>query len=239
MNCPNCNNIIPDDSIFCPECGLQQRDIAPTPTAPDFDKAVSEPEELVFNETAPTSEGARLGGIPKEVPVFGAPAAEPETTSPSGAAFAATAAPAPERAPYGASFAPNAAPADTPSGAPVNTPAFTPCATPVPTVKKEADASKDGFAVSSLVIGIISLIPFGGSIAFAIASLVFGIIGTKSTKKGVSIAGIVLSAIAILFTILTAVLFVFVLITAITETYGAFDEFVREFENSVEYGYYY
>lgn len=96
MNCPNCNNIIPDDSIFCPECGLQQRDIAPTPTAPDFDKAVSEPEAPVFNETAPTSEGAKLGGIPKEVPVFGAPAAEPEPTSPSGAAFAATAAPAPQ-----------------------------------------------------------------------------------------------------------------------------------------------
>lgn len=183
MNCPNCNNIIPDDSIFCPECGLQQRNITPAPKTPAFD------------ETAPT----------------------PEKTA--------------EITSFGSSFTPNAASTDAP--------AFSPYAAPVPTVKKEADASKDGFAVSSLVIGIISLIPFVGSIEFAIASLVFGIIGTKSTKKGVSIAGIVLSAIAILFTILMAILFVFILIGAITETYGAFDEFVREFENSIEYEYYY
>ncbi len=231
MNCPNCNNIIPDDSIFCPECGLQQRDITPPPKAPDYDRSASEPEAPAFNETAQISEEAELGAIPKEVPTFDAPAAASYPTSPSEAVFTATATPAPEKTAERASF--------TPSGASVNVPAFNPYAAPVPTAKKEADSSKDGFAVSSLVIGIISLIPFGGSIAFAIASLVFGIIGTKSTKKGVSIAGIVLSAIAILFTILMAVLFVFVLISAITETHGAFDEFVREFENSIEYEYYY
>lgn len=200
MNCPNCNNIIPDDSIFCPECGLQQRDIPPVSEAPAFDRAVSESEAHVFNETAPTSESPDLGNIPKEAPIFDAPAT----------------------APY---------------GAPAKAPSFVPYTAPIPTVKKEADVSKDGFAVSSLVIGILSL--FGGGISFAIASLVFGIIGTKSTKKGVSVAGIVISAIAILLTILMVVLMVLVFIGIITEAYGAVDEFANEFGNSMGYGYYY
>lgn len=64
--------------------------------------------------------------------------------------------------------------------------------------------------VAALVLGIVSIIfawiPFCGTIAFipAIIGLILGIIDTvqkskKGEKKGVSIAGIILSAIAIAF----------------------------------------
>lgn len=67
-----------------------------------------------------------------------------------------------------------------------------------PVVNPEAsipgDASKNGFAIASLVLGILSFCCFG-IVAGALA-VIFGILGLKSQKRGMAIAGIVLGSIA-------------------------------------------
>jgi len=69
------------------------------------------------------------------------------------------------------------------------------------------DASKNGKATTGLVLGIIGLItwfiPLIGA-PITIIGLIFGIKGLKSLKRGVAIAGIVLSSIGLFATIVNA-----------------------------------
>jgi hypothetical protein len=73
------------------------------------------------------------------------------------------------------------------------------------------DPNKDKFnwaAITALVIGCVNIlswcIPLCGC-PCGIAGIVFGAIGLKSNKKGFAIAGIILSAISILFTLGNAI----------------------------------
>lgn len=70
-------------------------------------------------------------------------------------------------------------------------------------LSSEPEAAKNGIAVASLVLGSVGilawLIPLFG-FPITILGLVFGIIGIKKGGKGIAIAGIVLSAITLLFT---------------------------------------
>ena len=102
--------------------------------------------------------------------------------------------------------------------------------------------------VAALVLGIVSVIigfiPFCGAIAFipAAIGLILGIVdivqkGKKGESKGVSIAGTVLSAIAII--VITFWLYVFgaaVKNTDVNELTNALDAFSKEL-NSISYDY--
>lgn len=75
---------------------------------------------------------------------------------------------------------------------------------------KEADDKKNvvdrkGFAVASMVLGIIALVLFWifyFSIPCAILAIIFGILSIKSSRKGMSIAGITTGAIGFVLTVL-------------------------------------
>ena len=60
----------------------------------------------------------------------------------------------------------------------------------------------DGFSIASLVLGISGLLFGGALIVPGILGLIFGIKGLKNEKKGMAIAGIVLSSIQILLSII-------------------------------------
>lgn len=65
-----------------------------------------------------------------------------------------------------------------------------------------------GFAIASLVLGIVDLLawllPICG-LPIGIAGIILGAIGAKSSKRGMAIAGIILCAIAIVLGIVNAV----------------------------------
>jgi hypothetical protein len=77
-----------------------------------------------------------------------------------------------------------------------------------PVVESAPIKDKSGLAIGSFVLGILSLcswlIPFCGG-PIAIAGVVLGVLGMKSSKKGMAIAGIVMSAIGIGLTLINAV----------------------------------
>ncbi len=88
-----------------------------------------------------------------------------------------------------------------------NTNSTAPCSTHKPVdYTREA---RNGYAISSFVISLINLILFAGfGFPFSVAGIVFGIIGVKSNRKGLSIAGIVLNALSILVVVLLIVFYV-------------------------------
>ena len=68
-----------------------------------------------------------------------------------------------------------------------------------------------GFAITSLVLGIVSLVLFCIpylAILCAIAAIVFGVIGLKKAGKGMAIAGLILGIVAL-------ILYVFVILGSI------------------------
>ncbi len=69
-------------------------------------------------------------------------------------------------------------------------------------------SDKSGLAIASLVLGIINLcswlLPICGG-PLAIVGLVLGFLGLNSSKKGMAIAGLVLSGLALLLTIINAI----------------------------------
>lgn len=83
--------------------------------------------------------------------------------------------------------------------------------------------SRNGFAIASFVISLINLICcFGLAFPFSIAGLVFGIMGTKSNRKGFSIAGIVINVLA-LVVFVTVVVFYFWVIAQVFSAFASFD----------------
>ena len=76
---------------------------------------------------------------------------------------------------------------------------------------KEAEDKKNvvdrkGFAVASMVLGIIALVLFGifyFSVPCAILAIIFGILSIKSSRKGMSIAGITTGAAVFVLIVLT------------------------------------
>lgn len=66
-----------------------------------------------------------------------------------------------------------------------------------------------GFAIASLILGILGVIPCCcANIVPAVLALIFGIIGLKSSKKGMAIAGIILSVIGLVFTVIIAISYI-------------------------------
>jgi len=97
--------------------------------------------------------------------------------------------------------------------------------TPVQSEKKDSS----GFAVASLVLGIISLLPICCvNLITAILAFIFGLISLKSSKKGLAIAGIVLSIIAVLIAVVT-IIFTFIGMAATSEIDYFFNDLYDEF----------
>ena len=72
---------------------------------------------------------------------------------------------------------------------------------------------KGGFAIASLVLGIISVLQgfsmdyfFDGSLILSILAIIFGALGIKTARKGMAIAGLILGIISASFIILGIVL---------------------------------
>ena len=78
---------------------------------------------------------------------------------------------------------------------------------------KENVVDRKGFAVASMVLGIIALVLFWIfylSVPCAILAIIFGILSIKSSRKGMSIAGITTGAIGfVLMVLLYGFIFVF------------------------------
>ena len=100
--------------------------------------------------------------------------------------------------------------------------------------KDEVVNNKKGLCITSLVLGIISLVfccVYVISIPCAILALIFGIIGVKSATKGMAIAGIITSAISLIILI-----FMFIFIIVLGVSIGLNEEVMKEIEeNSSSY----
>lgn len=113
-----------------------------------------------------------------------------------------------------------------------------------PEVKRETnepEKDRKGFAIASMVLGIIALVLFCIvyiSIPCAILALIFGILSVKSSKRGMAIAGITTGAIGF---ILTVLLYVFVFVVVGVGTYTGLDSLqdaLEEYEHN-NYDYHY
>ena len=80
---------------------------------------------------------------------------------------------------------------------------------PAPTPVPAPTGNRQGLAIASLVLGIVNLcawlLPICGG-PLALVGIVLGILGLNSSRRGMAIAGIVISGIALLLVILNAVL---------------------------------
>jgi hypothetical protein len=80
--------------------------------------------------------------------------------------------------------------------------------TPAPATVPATGSDKKAFAIASLVLGIINLcswfLPICGG-PLALIGIVLGVVGLNSSKRGMAIAGIVLSGIGILLVLINAV----------------------------------
>ena len=77
-----------------------------------------------------------------------------------------------------------------------------------PVVEPAPVKDQSGMAIASLVLGILSwcawLFPICGGLV-AVAGIVLGVLGMKSSKKNMAIAGIVIAAIGLILTLINAV----------------------------------
>lgn len=99
--------------------------------------------------------------------------------------------------------------------------------------KKEETPTKDrkGFAITSMVLGIISLVLFCIwyiSVPCSILAIIFAILSLKSSKKGMAIAGLTTGIIGF---ILMVLIYIFVFIIGI----GVFQNAMKEVEDSMKY----
>lgn len=79
----------------------------------------------------------------------------------------------------------------------------------VPEPAGQGDPSKNWMAITAAVIGGVNLLSWCLPICgfpLAIAGIVFGVLGLKSSLKPLSIAGLVVSGISLVFTLVNAVI---------------------------------
>lgn len=107
-----------------------------------------------------------------------------------------------------------------------------------PVYERQSGARK-GFAITSMVLGIIGLVgtccsffTYGGlSILLGLLGLVFGILGLKSQGKGMAIAGIVMAALNLIIGILILILMVISLQSLSGMSPEEYRDFIEELEN--------
>lgn len=97
-----------------------------------------------------------------------------------------------------------------------------------PQVSMQQDAQKKdkkGFAIASLVLGLVGLIawfiPIIGIIV-GVLGIVFGALSVKSSKRGFAIAGIILSILCIIGSVIYAIYSAYVVSQVLTDFYAGF-----------------
>jgi hypothetical protein len=135
------------------------------------------------------------------------PAVNPELVSNANNAGAYVPAPAPAPAP---TMEVPGQPAPAPAPAPLQ-PIYASGQEIPPYAMAAPPTDRKGFAVASLVLGIVSMLFC--CLAYltflpALLSIIFGALGLKSSKKGIAIAGLILGAVAIVIGILLTILYV-------------------------------
>lgn len=103
--------------------------------------------------------------------------------------------------------------------------------------KKEETPTKDrkGFAITSMILGIISIVFFCVwyiSVPCSILAIIFAILSLKSSKKGMAIAGLTTGIIGF---ILMVLIYIFVIAIGI----GTFQTVMEEMEKDYKYNTYY
>lgn len=102
-----------------------------------------------------------------------------------------------------------------------------------PSPNTEPTSSSNGFAVASLVLGIVSvifsvLLPFI-TLPASVVGLIMGIMAMKRPYgKGMSIAGIVLNSLGILSSILFLIAYIWIIYSYNTYGYGAFSNWIED-----------
>lgn len=104
---------------------------------------------------------------------------------------------------------------------------------------EKPEKDRQGLAIASMVLGIISLALFCVwyiSIPCSILALIFGIISVKSSKKGMAIAGISTGATSFILTIL---LHIFIFLIVGFGTYSGIQSIIDEYDDYYNYNYNY
>ncbi len=107
-------------------------------------------------------------------------------------------------------------------------------------VYEHQSGARRGFAIASMVLGIIGLVgvccsmmTYGGlSLILGVLGLIFGILGLKSQGKGMAIAGIIMACLNIVIGILLIVLILLSLRTFGTMTPEEYEMFFQELESA-------
>lgn len=228
MNCPNCGAFNPPDALFCSTCGTTFNAASGKPENALFKdrpkKTAYPPYGYGMSQQPPA--GGYTGMPPTPVASsFAQPSAAgtdpasamtpPQDTAGavSGGTQTPTSAASPYAPPAAATYTPySPATAPDPSAAYGGYGSYTP-GPGFPPVKK-GDRKKDWAAITGLILGILSIgcclfpvwfvffdIPFWTPILFTLPGIALSIIGIKSTKKGLSIAGLCCAALGFLITL--------------------------------------
>lgn len=185
MNCPNCHNLIPDGSKFCPECGTAVPVQIREEYKPDTQYVPSEPQQSVQYEAAP-QQSAQFDAPPQQNGQFNAEPTQNDTYN------------APEQN-YGTYSARPEQPVDYAPNTQYN--GYNAYNTKQPPAyhyyqpQEKPKKKGDGLAIASLVLSICSFVSCGLT---SLLGLIFGLCGLRSNKKGFAIAGTIISAVFII-----------------------------------------
>ena len=99
----------------------------------------------------------------------------------------------------------------------------------IPDSNIKQENGKEGFAIASLVLGILGV--FSSSFGLAsVLAIIFGALGRKSKKQGLAKAGLILGIIGLVFAVLSVVAIIVRFFTgSFLSGSGFFEEFLNEF----------
>lgn len=206
MKCRNCNTDVPDNSIFCPECGLKLEPVqsdpvtdslamnketengqfSPSQESASYGEAINKPDEPKQNQPFESGEPPRVIYPGREsVPNYFVQAS----------AMAST-------APYGA-------------------------------VKERNRDAKNGYAVASLVISLINVFCFFfTAFPLSVTGIIFGAVGIRSNRKSAAVIGLVFSILCIIISLFVGLFIIISIANNSPEDFRrAFESFYSAFIN--------
>ena len=109
-------------------------------------------------------------------------------------------------------------------------------ATPQPQAPvSDEQKDKSGYSIASLVLGIVSLLPCCCiNLVTTVLAIIFGVLGLKSSKKGMAIAGIVLASVGIFM----AIIWYSFIFSTIEMSATGIPDFLYDFEQFNDYMYF-
>lgn len=229
MNCPKCNALNPDDALFCSSCGGTME----TPVTEENVLFKEKPSKNAY-PTPPTYGAPQQNPYAQQNP-YSQPQQDPYAQQPQQNPYAQQPQPNPGMPPYQPN--PNQ-PYDPTAYGSYNNYTQGPG-----TPQKPGDRSKDWAAITGLILGILSIpccfctiytimfnIPFFVNVIVLLPGIIFSIIGLKSTKKGLAIAGLVCGCIGLLINTYFAIF----MIAEMSNPNSEISQLVQEFYGIIE-----